>query len=257
MRGDLGRDDGRRDGDALDRAIDDALGMVLRDSPRDLRTHVLARLEEPVDDRPSRLLSFFRPALLPVAGAALIVLAVAVSWWQVDDQLRRAGAGRGRAAAGRVDQQRASSTVAERGHASVGMPIPAGEMSKAPSRAPITVQRERRNASDDDRIFASSWLAMDALSRPKGIAADTVIADADESESFLPGAIGGDLGDPIKPIPRPRPIVIPPIVAAPIVATPIVDAPPVSTLATPVSTPSDDNSSRDRTGPGKPGGVLP
>jgi hypothetical protein len=98
---------------------------------------------------------------------------------------------------------------------------------------------------------------MDRLSRPKGIAADAVLADDDEPESFLPGAVGGDLGDPIKPIPRPRPVVIPPIVMAPIVTAPIADAPPVSTLATPVSTLSTDSSSRDQTGPGKSGGIRP
>jgi hypothetical protein len=106
-------------------------------------------------------------------------------------------------------------------------------------------------------VFAASLLEMDALSRPKSVAADVVIADEDEPWSFLPGAIGGNLGEPIRPIPRPRPVAIPPIVVAPIVALSIVDAPPVSTLATPVSTLSIDNSSRDQTGPGKPGGIRP
>jgi hypothetical protein len=112
--------------------------------------------------------------------------------------------------------------------------------------------------SRNNRVFAASLLEMDALSRPKGIAAaGTVTADEDEPESFLPGAVGGDLGDPIRPIPRPRPVAIPPLVAAPIVVAPIVSAPPVSTLATPASTLSIDNSSRDQTGPGKSGGVRP
>jgi hypothetical protein len=93
---------------------------------------------------------------------------------------------------------------------------------------------------------------MDALSRPKGLADDSVTAGEEVSESFLPGATAGDLGEPIRPIPRPRPIVIPPIVTAP-----IADAPPVSTLATPAGTLSGDNSSRDRTDPGKLGGVRP
>ena len=94
MTGSLGPDDSRPDGDALDRAIDDALRAVLRGGPGDLRTKVLARLEEPVDDRPSRWSTLLRPAMLPVAGAVLIVLGVAVSWWWVDDQLDRIGSGR-------------------------------------------------------------------------------------------------------------------------------------------------------------------
>ena len=73
MTGSLGPDDSRPDGDALDRAIDDALRAVLRGGPGDLRTKVLARLEEPVDDRPSRWSTLLRPAMLPAAGAVLIV----------------------------------------------------------------------------------------------------------------------------------------------------------------------------------------
>lgn len=247
----LGPDDGLRDGDALDRAIDDALSEELRGGPGDLRTLVLARLEEPVEDRPSGWSALFRPALLPAAGAALIVLAVAASWWKVDEQLSRAGTGRGLASAGRVAQPRAPGTVAARGPASTGAPAPAGEVPPT-SAAAASAQTGRRTTAAGDRVFAASWLGMDSLSRPKGIAADAVIAGDDEPESFLPGAVGGDLGDPIRPIPRPRPIAISPIVTAP-----IVDAPPVSTLATPVSTLSGDSSSRDQTGPGKSGGVRP
>jgi hypothetical protein len=190
--------------------------------------------------------------MLPAAGAVLIVLGVGVSWWHVDGQLSRAGAGRGRTSAGRTDQSRPSSTVAAKRAAPVGAPAPTAETPPASSPAATGTRIERRTAPGDDRIFASSWLDMDRLSRPKGIADDTVVADGDEPESLLPGAVGGDLGDPIRPIPRPRPIVISPIVTAP-----IVDAPPVSTLATPVSTLSGDNSSRDQTGPGKSGGVRP
>ena len=253
MTGSLGPDDTRPDGDALDRAIDSALATELRGGPGDLRTKVLARLEEPVEDRPSRWSLVLRPAMLPVAGAVLIVIGVAVSWWQVDDQLGRAGAGRGRANAGRVDRAQASGSLAVRGPASQAAPAVADSASPV---APLTAESAddgRRAARGADRIFAASLLEMDALGRPRGIAAaGTVVADDDEPEPFLPGAVGGDLGDPIKPIPRLRPIMIPPIVAAP-----IVDAPPVSTLATPVSTLSIGNSSRDQTGPGKSGGDRP
>jgi hypothetical protein len=185
----------------------------------------------------------------------LIVVGVSVSWWQVDEQLRWAGSGRWTASSGRTSGPSAAGTLAQKVPASPAAPDPGGEALSSPSPAE---GRKSQAASRNDRIYAASLLEMDALSRPKGIAAaGTVIADEDEPESFLPGAIGGNLGDPIRPIPRPRPIVIPPLVATPIVAAPIVDAPPVSTLATPVSTLSIDNSSRDQTGPGKSGGVRP
>ena len=254
MTGSLGPDDSRPDGDALDRAIDDALRAVLRGGPGDLRTKVLARLEEPVDDRPSRWSTLLRPAMLPVAGAVLIVLGVAVSWWQVDEQLRWAGSDRGRAGSGRIDQPRAASPLAQKVPAAPVAPAPDGEALSPPSPA---ASRKPPAVSRVDRVFAASLLEMDALSRPKGIAADAVVAADEEYEQVLPGAIGGGLGDPIMPIPRPRPVAIVPIVTAPIVTAPIVDAPPVSTLATPVSTLSTDSSSRDQSGPGKSGGVRP
>jgi len=279
MTGSLGPDDSRPDGDALDRAIDAALAADLRGGPGDLRTKVLARLEEPVEDRPSRWSTLLRPALLPAAGAVLIVVGVAVSWWRVDDQLGRIGSGRYLADAGLASRSPASGAVARGGPAAAEVPIPAGApatlASPAASREPQAALRLTARSVEGvrsgqasrgpqagtlgvDRVFAASLLEMDALSRPKGIAAaGTVIADDDELESFLPGALGGDLGDPIKPIPRPRPVAIPPLIAAPIVVAPIVDAPPVSTLATPVGTLSIDNSSRDQTGPGKSGGVRP
>ena len=259
MTGSLGPDDSRPDGDALDRAIDNALRAALRGGPGDLRTRVLARLEDPVEDRRFRWWStLLRPALLPAAGAVLIVVGVAVSWWQVDEQLRWAESGRGSASRARTSGPRAAGTVATQGPAPQAAPAVADKASPDSPLAAGPGSSGRRAARGGDRIFAASLLEMDALSRPKGIAAaGTVIADEDEPESFLPGAIGGDLGDPIRPIPRPRPIVIPTLVAAPIVVAPIVDAPPVSTLATPVSTLSIGNSSRDQTGPGKSGGDRP
>ncbi len=254
MTGSLGPDDSPRDGDALDRVVDEALRAELGDGPRDLRAQVLARLEEPVEESPSWLFVHFRPALLPAAGAVLIVLGVAISWWQVDGQLTRAGAGhsRPRASAGRVDRQPTPGAVATRGPASQAAPTVAENASPVSPLAARSASGGRRGGGGADRVFAASLLEMDALSRPKGVAADAVVAPDEEPESFLPGATGGELGDPIKPIPRNRPIVIPPIVPAP-----IVDAPPVSTLAAPVGTLSGDNSSRDRTGPGKPEGARP
>jgi hypothetical protein len=175
----------------------------------------------------------------------------------VDEQLSRAAAGRGQARSGRVAGPRASGTVATRG--SAPQAAPAAPVSASPV-SPLAAGSDsggRRATRGADRVFAASLLEMDALSRPKGVAADAVVAPDEELASFLPGAVGGDLGDPIKPIPRPRPVAIPPLAAAPIVVAPIVDAPPVSTLATPASTLSIDSSSRDRTGPGKSEGVRP
>jgi hypothetical protein len=257
MTGSLGPDDSRPDGDALDRAIDDALRAVLRGGPGDLRTKVLARLEEPVDDRPSRWSTLLRPAMLPVAGAVLIVLGVAVSWWRVDDQLDRIGSGRYLGDARLATQSPASGTVAPATPASpatslepqVALRLKASSIEGA--RSGQASRRPPVGTRGGDRVFAASLLEMDALSRPKGIAADAVVAADEEYEQVLPGAIGGGLGDPIMPIPRPRPVAISPIVTTPIVTAPIVDAPPVSTLATPVSTLSTDSSSRDQTGPGK------
>ncbi len=183
-----------------------------------------------------------RPALLPAAGAVLILVGVTVSWWRVDDQLGRIGSGRYLADARLASRSPASGTVARGGSSAADVRIPAGapatSASPAASREPQAAgRRPPVGTRGGDRVFAASLLEMDALSRPKGIAAaGTVTADEDEPESFLPGAVGGNLGDPIRPIPRPRPIVIPPLVAAPIVVAPIVDAPPVSTLATPAST---------------------
>ena len=84
------------------------------------------------------------------------------------------------------------------------------------------------------------------------VGADIVIPGDDaELASTLPGAMGGDLGDPIKPLPPLRLLVIPPIVVAP-----ILEAPPVSTLAPTVSTiPTVGEIPRDPSDPGKPGGV--
>jgi len=272
MTGSIGPDDSRPGGDALDRAIDEALAAELRGGPGDVRAKVLARLDEPIEERTSRWWSILlRPALLPAAGAVLIIVGVAVSWWQVDDQLRRSGAGLGPAGTGRVEQPQAAGSLAQKVPAPPAAPAPGGEALSSPSPGegrPSTHGEQRREGSlragtsqaarRNDRVFAASLLEMDALSRPKGIAAaGTVVGDEDEPEPLLPGAVGGNLGDPIRPIPRPRPVVISTLVAAPIVVAPIVDAPPVSTLATPVSTLSIDHSSRDQTGPGKSGGVRP
>ena len=247
------QDDARRSGDALDRAIDDAIEATRRVRPVDLRSQVLARLDPSAPEPPAPRFFVFRPALLPVAGAILLVIGVAITWRQVDTQLSRAGAPPVRTTAGNVSVPPArTATTTSPAPAWDGTMAGATTVPSAPSAAAAAlVRRERRALSGENRIFASSWLAMDELSRPATVAADTVIA-GDDLEPSLPGAPAGDLGDPIAPMPRPRPIVIPSIVAVP-----IVDAPPVSTLATPVSTLSTEDISRGRPDPGKTGGVRP
>ena len=257
MTGDIEPDRGGPKNDALDRAIDEAIRAELRGGPGDLRARVLARLDEPVEDRPSRWSFVLRPALLPAAGVLLIVAGVAISWWRVDQQLSLAGRGQARATVVRAGQQPPPGPVEARGPSSQPAKAEPGAASPVSAAAGAPAGGSRRQAPRGDRVFAASLVAMDAASRPKGVAADAVVAPDEEPEPFLPGAPGWNLGEPIKPIPRPRPVAIPPLVAAPVVVAPIVDAPPVSTLATPVSTLSTDNSSRDQTGPGKSGGIRP
>jgi len=237
-----------RDDDALERVIDDALEATLRAGAVDLRSRVLARLDTPVEEQASPRFVLFRPALVPVAGVVLLVVGVAFTWRLVDGQLSRAGAPPARPVTTARSAPGPSGTPA-------GMPRAAAGVSPAASVAAAAPDGERRHAAPggaDARIFAASWLAMDSASRPKAVAADSAIAGDEDAEPSFPGAPAGNLGDLIAPMPKLRPIVIPPIVAAP-----ITDAPPVSTLATPVSTLSTDDRSRDRTDPGKPGGLRP
>jgi len=258
MTGDIEPDRGGPKNDALDRAIDEAIRAELRGGPGDLRARVLARLDEPVEDRPSRWSFVLRPALLPAAGVLLIVAGVAISWWRVDQQLSLAGRGQARATvAGAARPLPSPGSAAARGPSSLPARAEPGAASPAPTATTASAGDSRRQSPGGDRVFAASLLAMDAARRPKGVAADATVTPDEEPDPFLPGAPGWNLGEPIKPIPRPRPVAIPPLVAAPVVVAPIVDAPPVSTLATPVSTLSTDNSSRDQTGPGKSGGVRP
>jgi hypothetical protein len=264
MTGGSRRDDKHQPGDALDRAIDETLGAAMHTHVVDLRERVLARLDEPAETPAAWWRFVLRPALLPAAGAALVVVAVAFTWQHVDDTLARIGSRQPTASVARAGSGTAPRPSSLVPRPSSPAPSASALQASADSRpsslppSPPGIRRTGVPAAVSDRvILAESLLDMDAMSKPAGVAADTVLMgdDASPAPSF-PGAPAGDLGDPIKPMPPLRPIEIHPIVPAPIVTPPIVDAPPVSTLAPPVSTfPTVGEISRDPIDPGKPGGV--
>lgn len=245
--------------DALDRVIDEAVGWTLASTPVNLRSRVLERIDalEAERTKPPRraMVSFLlRPALLPVAGAALIVAAVAGTWWRVDQQLGPSSPGpranHAASARGRATSALRASVPGDAGATSRPVSVPGGgsqpaeaqhgglaRAPEAPANAPRAAAR-RGLAGSDTRIAAASWLV--------------VVGDESEPpppEHAFPGAPAGDLGEPIALMPRPRPITIPPITTPP-----ISDAPPVSTLAQPVSTLTAEDVSRDQQDPGKSGG---
>jgi hypothetical protein len=271
------RDDKHQPGDALDRAIDETLGAAMHAHAVDLRERVLARLDEPVGAMPVWWRFLLRPALLPAAGAALLVIGVALTWQHVDDTLVRVGAPRPttKVAATRPHAAAAPKTKPDAARASAAPPSTLGAGVAPAPKAGASGGSETRTslvrrpfrlrpsgfggqaplvpaAASDRVILAASFLEMDAMSAPALVGAETVLI-GDEAEPSWPGAPAGDLGDPIKPMPPLRPIVIQPIFAAP-----IVDVPPVSTLAQPLSTlPTIGEISRDPSGPGKSEGVRP
>jgi hypothetical protein len=240
------RDDARPTGDALDRVIDEAVETALGASPVDLRAQVLAALEEPADQRrpegtrqplglgPFRQL-LFRPSLLPIAGAVLMMAGVGVLWQHVNRQLGQNGA---RVASTRADRARTPVTSTQ--------PVTQLAAGGAATTEPPAPARDVRDATAVAK--APAWLESDSDKKVAG--ATVLLADADlDEEPLLPGAPTGDLGDPIAPMPKLRPIVI-----RPLTAPPISEAPPVSTLAKPVSTLADEVS-RDRQDPAKSGGM--
>jgi hypothetical protein len=228
------QDNARQTGDRLDRVIDEAIESALRAGPVDLRSQVLARLDEPVGGRPSRLPGF-PPALLPVAGALIMMAGVTILWQHADQQLSQATSRRGSTRAAYAT----APAPADRPVAQVASAEPVG----APDRAGAAHPRDRREAKTEK---APAWLETDSDQTAVAPAAPLAAAAPDEPD--LPGAPAGDLGDPIAPMPKLRPIAI-----QPLATPPIPDAPPISTLSMPVSTLTDEVS-RDRQDPGKPGG---
>ncbi len=250
MNGTDRHDDARRTGDALDRIIDEAVEATLRAAPVDLRSPVLAALDEAsaLPGAEGRRRSWrLRPALLPAVGALLLVAGVAVLWERADRQLSPPRPHAAPSAAARLRP----------GPSSRPEPAPPRAASarearpSVPGPARVQAAGARRPAPQDARLRAASFLEMDAAAdTARATGASVVLADgANSGERALPGAPAGDLGDPIAPMPGPSPIVIRPI------STPPIDvAPPVSTLGTPIGAPTDA-AARDPQDPGKPGGM--
>jgi hypothetical protein len=224
------QDDARPTGDALDRVVDEAVEAALGAGPVDLRAQVLARLDEPADSqrRPSWISV---PALLPVAGTLLMMVGVGILWQHANEQL---GQGARYAATYRVSSDRPAAAAKPPTGRTASIEPAAASPKAAVSRLPRSGKK------------APAWLESDNDQKVAGALA--LLADADLDEPDLPGAPAGDLGDPVAPMPRLRPIVI-----HPLAPPPIPEALPISTLGKPVGTLSDEVS-RDRLDPGKSGG---
>lgn len=246
-----GRDgeDGRRPGDALDQAIDQALRAEIEAGGVDLRERVLAAIDEPAaPSRPWRRV-VIRPAMLPAAGALLIVAGVALMWQRVDRTLAGIGTRQQAAAvvAARPGAADARSSLAPR----PSPPIPRPSSLAPHPSSPVPAAAIARVT------FPSPPAAAGRVTGAAIVSPESALAE-EEADQPVPGAMGGDLGDPIKPIPLPRPLAPRPLVHAPIVAEPIVAAPPVSTLVQPAdAVPTVGEVSRDPAGPAKLGGERP
>lgn len=241
-------DDPRRTGDALDHLIDEAVESMLRAGPVDLRSQVLAGLDggrafaqdSAPEESPSHTSEgwFHRavtgPTLLPVAGTLVMIAGVGILWQHANQQLGEATFHRGPASS----TQAGAPTAPDRQVARLAPAEPAA------TTPPVLVRVPRRPR--ETRAKAPVWLESD--SDQKVVDASALLAAGDLEQPELPGAPVGDFGDPVAPMPKPRPIVI-----QPLAPPPIPEAPPVSTLGKPVSTLSDEIS-RDRQDPGKPGG---
>jgi hypothetical protein len=236
-----GRDgeDGRRPGDAIDQAIDQALRAEIEAGGIDLRQRVLGAIDEPAAPSRPWLRFVLRPAMLPAAGALLIVAAVALTWQHVDRTLARIGT-----------RQQATAVVAARPGAADArsslVPRPSSRVPRPSSPVPA--------AAIARVTFPPLPAAAGRVTGAAIVSPESALAE-EEADQPVPGAMGGDLGDPIRPIPLPRPLVLRPLVHAPIVAEPIAAAPPVSTLVQPAdAVPTVGEVSRDPAGPAKLGG---
>jgi hypothetical protein len=225
-----------------DHLIEEALRALTAAPPVDLRARVLVELgRAPArPTRPRRLL--LSPRVVATALLAMAVVTTVTVWLsQARRQTPRP--------ASSLAMPLASSTVAPAGFTAPSEPV------RGHLKAPRAGSRARRAAPADlgAALTSARPTASTKVASGNAWASADLVVDLDDSPGpHLPGAPAGDLGDPIAPLPHPRPIVIPPI--APL---PIVTAPPVSELGAPVSAPSNEGIARESLSPGKNGGSCP
>jgi hypothetical protein len=180
--------------DRLERLLDEELRAVAQGPAVDLRAKVLRALEESaVESGFGRILG---PRWAFAAGAAVIVLAVFVTWPAI--------------------RREAPDRVAAR------PPLPVAPVAAAEAPTATVVELPRALAAASARPHRSA--------RVGDRNAETTVTDQSlaSGEPYLPGAPAGDLGDPIQPMPSPPPIAFAPISSAPPVsdnAWPVVDFP--------------------------------
>jgi hypothetical protein len=237
----------RTGGDALDRLIDEAVESMLDARRVDLRATVLARID--ASDSSASSISNWSRWLVPVAGVAVIVLALGVLLRHTNQQI---GGGPHPLVARQAAAVAAPPSVAP----SQAPPVETAAAAVTPTRvrhASVAGQAttyRRIGVSDHSvsRVFATSWLEMDAMSGAGLVTGASVLLDEDPDEEALPGAPAGELGDPIAPMPKPRPIAI-----RPIATPPIANAPTVATLGRPLGALVEETA-RESKDAGKPGG---
>jgi hypothetical protein len=180
----------------LDRLLDEELRAIAQPPAVDLKTHVMAGL----DERPGA--RFHLPAwTLAFAGAAAVVLAVVLLPALVRRQPPPFASGR---------------AVLPSSQVAAGSLVPSSDGSRAAAvRTAALAGPSGRRA----RSRASSYSSLDAV--PGALAAES-------NEPYLPGAPAGELGDPLQALPRPPEITFAPIQSAPPIsdiARPVTDFP--------------------------------
>ncbi|HEY3383750.1 MAG TPA: hypothetical protein VGK32_18450 [Vicinamibacterales bacterium] len=234
---------GQASPDPLDGVIDAALRTMGDTPPVDLRLSVLARLDG--GDRGSAgpwgqpFAVLLRPAAMALVGTLVILFGIVASWQHANrhiEALQSRPAGRmarevGKPLPGDMAARAVEPTVAKK-----TAPTDAG----APA-AGLAARRGRQRAFPEgpERPVLAASLA-------GGILVDDFVSlfGNEPAGPCLPGAPAGDLGDPILPMPPPRPITF----------VPVVPAPPVSDLAMPVSAVPAGEPTRDPSGPNQSGG---
>lgn len=211
---------------ALDREIDAALREIAQPAAVDLRTRVLAVMEEATGAgwRPAATKSraavlrpgwpgIWRPAAA-LAGALAIVLGVFFAWEGTDRRLHLAREGTGKAPA------------------SANTPVGSGRAPGLPTAQAAAAGRDDvALAAPVQRVEGGTAARRRHRARPSSAWVDWRAPAESSTEPYLPGAPAGELGDPLAPMPTPPPITI----------APIESAPPVTDIARPVTDfPADD-----------------